>query len=60
MLAAGVKQNFNDQAARREIKQICLYPSDQPPNMHIKFRYGRIASDCLRSVWIFLFIDFLV
>lgn len=43
MLAAGVKQNFNEQAAGKEIKQICLYPNDQPPNMHMKFRYARIA-----------------
>lgn len=44
MLAAGVKQNFNEQAAGREIKQICLYPSNQPPNMQLKFIYGRITS----------------
>lgn len=47
MLAGGEKQNFNEQAAGREIKQIYLYPSDQPPNMHIKFRHGRTASECL-------------
>lgn len=50
MLAAGVKQNFNEQAAGRKIKQVCLYPSNQPPNMHIKFIYGRITSKRLWSV----------
>lgn len=47
MLPAGLKQNFNEQAASREIKPIFLCTSDHQPNMHIKFRYGRVASECL-------------